>query len=134
MNRLAPLCLVLAVLAGAGDAAAQAHVNTRVAYAQVLRVEPVYETRTVQAVPPECLRPDAGKSPTARSARCEPHAVQARRVVAYDVEYSYRGETYMSRLRQDPGSRLRVRVTVVPDEDDGEADGASDEVAPPETR
>jgi uncharacterized protein YcfJ len=39
-----------------------------------------------------------------------------RRVVGYDVEYLYKGETYMSRLPADPGNRLRVRVSVVPDD------------------
>jgi uncharacterized protein YcfJ len=39
-----------------------------------------------------------------------------RRLVGYDVEYQYKGETYMSRLPSDPGNRLRVRVTVVPDD------------------
>ena len=38
-----------------------------------------------------------------------------RRLVGYDVEYQYKGERFMSRLDQDPGNRLRVRVSVVPD-------------------
>jgi uncharacterized protein YcfJ len=38
----------------------------------------------------------------------------ARRVVAYDVEYRYRGGVYTSRLSGDPGDRLRVRVSVEP--------------------
>jgi uncharacterized protein YcfJ len=38
-----------------------------------------------------------------------------RRLIGYDVEYQYKGEKYMSRLDQDPGNRLRVRVAVVPD-------------------
>ena len=33
-------------------------------------------------------------------------------IVAYDVEYRYRGEIYMARLAYDPGDRLRVRVSV----------------------
>jgi uncharacterized protein YcfJ len=127
MNRLAPLCLALAAFAGAGAAAAEATANTSVGYAQVLRVEPVYELRTVQAVYPECLRPDHAPAPPGRD--CKPHAVAVRRIVAYDVEYSYKGETYMSRLKQGPGSRLRVRVTVVPDDE-----GAPPSVAPPDTR
>lgn len=48
------------------------------------------------------------------------HAVEVeqveRRLVGYDVEYQYKGETYMSRLPADPGNRVRVRVTVVPDD------------------
>jgi uncharacterized protein YcfJ len=39
-----------------------------------------------------------------------------RRIVGYDVEYIYKGATYMSRLPADPGNRLRVRVSVVPDD------------------
>ena len=127
MNRLVPLCLALAAFAGAGAAAAEATANTSYGYAQVLRVEPVYELRTVLAVDPVCLRPDHAPPPPGQD--CKPHAVAVRRIVAYDVEYSYKGETYMSRLKQDPGSRLRVRLTVVPDDD-----GEPSSVAPPETR
>jgi uncharacterized protein YcfJ len=39
---------------------------------------------------------------------------EERRVNGYDVEYRYRGETYMSRLNYDPGERIRVRVSVTP--------------------
>ena len=39
-----------------------------------------------------------------------------RRVIGYDVEYQYKGDTYMSRVDYDPGSRLRIRVSVSPDE------------------
>lgn len=35
-------------------------------------------------------------------------------IVAYDVEYRYRGDVYMSRLPYDPGERLRVRMTIGP--------------------
>ena len=38
------------------------------------------------------------------------------RVIGYDVEYQYKGDTYMSRVDYDPGSRLRIRVSVSPDE------------------
>ena len=38
------------------------------------------------------------------------------RVVGYDVEYMYKGEKYMSRLPYDPGNRLRIRVSVTPDD------------------
>jgi uncharacterized protein YcfJ len=41
---------------------------------------------------------------------------QEPRIVGYDVEYTYKGENYMSRLPFDPGNRLRVRVSVTPDE------------------
>ena len=51
-------------------------------------------------------------------ARCRTVEVERteRRTVAYDVEYQYKGETFMSRLARDPGSRLRIRVAVSPDE------------------
>lgn len=39
-----------------------------------------------------------------------------RRVAGFDVEYSYRGQVYMSRLPYDPGERLRIRVSVTPAE------------------
>ena len=39
-----------------------------------------------------------------------------RQVVGYDVEYMYQGEKYMSRLPYDPGNRLRIRVSVMPDD------------------
>jgi uncharacterized protein YcfJ len=41
---------------------------------------------------------------------------EERRLVGYDVEYSYKGETYMSRVAADPGNRLRIRVSVTPAE------------------
>ena len=41
---------------------------------------------------------------------------EERRVIGYDVEYQYRGDKYMSRLEQDPGSRLRIRIAVTPDD------------------
>jgi uncharacterized protein YcfJ len=39
-----------------------------------------------------------------------------RRIAGYDVEYQFQGQTYMSRLPVDPGNRLRVRVSVTPDD------------------
>jgi uncharacterized protein YcfJ len=41
---------------------------------------------------------------------------EERRIAGYDVEYTYKGESYRSRLAYDPGNRLRVRVSVTPDE------------------
>ena len=37
-----------------------------------------------------------------------------RRPIAYDVDYVYKGMKYRSRLPDDPGNRLRVRVSVMP--------------------
>jgi len=51
--------------------------------------------------------------------RCRPSTGGSsgpRHVVAYDVEYRYRGEVFTSRLAYDPGDRMRVRVSVTPAE------------------
>lgn len=37
-----------------------------------------------------------------------------RRPIAYDVDYVYRGTKYRSRLPEDPGNRLRIRVSITP--------------------
>jgi uncharacterized protein YcfJ len=109
---------------------AQAVANTRIDYAPVLRVEPVYEVRAVQAVDPECLRPNRPRASIGTAVgACKPRTTQVRTLVAYDVEYRYKGDTYMSRMKSDPGSRVRVRVSVTPVDD---ARPAS--VAPSETR
>ena len=42
--------------------------------------------------------------------------VETRRAAGYDVEYNYKGEIYVTRMSYNPGNRLRVRVTVVPDD------------------
>ena len=47
------------------------------------------------------------------------YAQAERRIAGYDVEYSYKGEKYMSRLPYDPGNHLRVRVSVTPDDSSG---------------
>lgn len=41
---------------------------------------------------------------------------EQRQLVGFDVEYQYKGEKFMSRLSYDPGNRLRVRVSVTPDD------------------
>jgi len=96
--------------------------NVRVEYAQVLRVEPVYQTLRAQAVEQRCDHPaeSSGVSQTAR--QCRPTRVerQFRRPVGYDVDYIHRGVKYRSRLPIDPGKRLRVRITVTPDIPPGE--------------
>jgi uncharacterized protein YcfJ len=113
-----PLLLAAAVAARAEDGQA----NIRVEYAQVLRVEPVYQTLRAQAVEQRCENPAeaAGVAPTNRN--CRPVRVERefRRPVAYDVDYIHRGVKYRSRLPVDPGKRLRVRITVTPDIPPGE--------------
>jgi uncharacterized protein YcfJ len=59
---------------------------------------------------------DAPKYTTQRHCRQVGGAGNQRRVIAYDVEYRYRGDVYSSRLTYDPGDRMRVRVSVTPAE------------------
>ena len=42
---------------------------------------------------------------------------QFQRPIAWDVDYVYKGTKYRSRLAEDPGNRVRVRVAVTPWED-----------------
>ncbi|MBX2836409.1 MAG: glycine zipper 2TM domain-containing protein [Gammaproteobacteria bacterium] len=37
-----------------------------------------------------------------------------KRIVAYDVTYDYRGRTYSTRMKSDPGSQIRLKVNVEP--------------------
>lgn len=139
--------------------------NLSYGYAQVMRVEPVYEAYASSSAP-RCVerrrsgsttggtvlgaivggalgnqvgKGDGRKAATVAGAvaggaigheiaehngstsyDCADGYVQEdRRIVGYDVEYSYKGENYMSRLPYDPGDRLRVRVSVTPDDSGG---------------
>ncbi|CBA16386.1 hypothetical protein XACN24_09190 [Xanthomonas albilineans] len=130
--------------------------NVRLEYAQVLNVEPVYQTlratRTEQRcdpapameAAPELPKPvqddsrigrmmDSVKDifsrrheelPVAPAPAAAPSSGrncttvtvgrEFRRPIAYDVDYVYKGTKYRSRLPEDPGNRLRIRVSVVP--------------------
>ena len=116
--------------------------NVRYDYAQVLRVEPVYQTLTASGMEQQCdgqaaaaTPPAKGLSrivgkvrdalsthdraappPSADTANCRMVRVQRefRRPIAFDVDYMYKGMKYRSRLSEDPGNRLRVRVSVTP--------------------
>lgn len=114
--------------------------NVRMDYAQVLRVEPVYQTlhatRAEQQCDPPADPPAQGKgfsrivgavrnalskdattpTPQQDGGNCRMVQVQRefRRPIAYDVDYLYKGMKYRSRLPEDPGNRLRVRVSVTP--------------------
>lgn len=116
--------------------------NVRFAYAQVLQVTPVYQTLTATAVEDQCV-PDsgveAGDDEPSRLQRVvgrvrdalggpdEGHDVELeedcravpvereyRRPIAYDVDYVYKGLKFRSRLPDDPGNRLRIRIGVTP--------------------
>lgn len=43
---------------------------------------------------------------------------EQRQLIGFDVEYQFKGEKFMSRLPYDPGNKLRVRVSVTPDDGD----------------
>ena len=58
-----------------------------------------------EAVPPAALEPQCRIVPVQR---------EFRRPIAYDVDYLYKGMKYRSRLLEDPGNRLRIRVSVMP--------------------
>lgn len=49
-----------------------------------------------------------------RDCRIVPVGREFRRPIAYDVDYVYRGTKYRSRLPEDPGNRLKVRVSITP--------------------
>lgn len=139
-------CLVATLALAAMPVLAQDTVvpkrNVRTGYAQVLRVEPVYQTLTATRmeqrcngvpVPPadkprglsrimgavkEALGGDEAKPAPqpAEGKDCELVPVERKfqRPIAYDVDYVYRGMKYRSRLPYDPGNRLRVQFSLQP--------------------
>ncbi len=108
--------------------------NVRFTWAQVLRVTPVYQTLTATRVEQRCdptpraensdsrlarvvgaVKDALGKEVEAtEKCRAVPIEREFRRPIAYDVDYTYRGAKYRSRLPEDPGNRVRIRVSVAP--------------------
>ena len=110
--------------------------NVRMDVAQVMRVQPIYQTLRATRMEEQCPQqqtpaPESEKRITrivgafrgltrrpreTAASRCRMVAVQRefRRPIAYDVDYVYRGMKYRSRLPYDPGNRLKVRVSVMP--------------------
>lgn len=109
--------------------------NVRMDVAQVMRVQPVYQTLRATRMEPRCPGAETAedekglsriygavkgalsrKPKAATGEECEmvPVEREFRRPIAYDVDYVYRGMKYRSRLPYDPGTRLRVRVSVMP--------------------
>lgn len=132
-------CLAIAsLLAAAPVVAQQVRVlpveNVRVGYAQVLHVEPVYQTLRATAIEQDCTPPkppgtltrmaQAVKGAITRDSHkaadkqqdCHPASVQKtyRTPIAYDVDYIYKGMKFRSRLASDPGNMLRVRISITP--------------------
>lgn len=117
--------------------------NVRFAYAQVLQVTPVYQTLSATAVEERCeplvadgdADPDGGSrlqrvvgrvrdalggqdeaaaAGAGEDCRMVPVEREFRRPIAYDVDYDYKGLKFRSRLPDDPGNRLRIRIGVTP--------------------
>ena len=115
--------------------------NVRIDYAQVLRVEPVFQTLTATRMeqycdgklvpaktpPPKGISRLVGKfkdaigssdkegpAPDDGDCKMVPTQREFRRPIAFDVDYIYKGMKYRSRLPEDPGNRLRVRISVTP--------------------
>ena len=109
--------------------------NTRMDFAQVMRVQPIYQVLRATRMEPRCpddahaqeekglskivgaVKGAMSKKPDpAPQSNCEmvPVVREFRRPIAYDVDYVYRGTKYRSRLPYDPGNRLRVKVSVTP--------------------
>jgi uncharacterized protein YcfJ len=127
---------VLVLLAFATAAVAQTSViqreNVRYEYAKVLRVTPVYQTLTATKTEVRCDAPSAEEESrirrvvgavrgafrrqeeSRRTCRSVPVEREFRRPIAYDVDYTYRGAKYRSRLAEDPGHLLRIRISVMP--------------------
>ncbi|MGY0504154.1 hypothetical protein [Luteimonas sp. e5] len=80
--------------------------HVRYDYAQVLSVEPVYQILTSQTTVRRCDERGECREVT------EPR--ETRRPIAYDVMYTHNGVRYRSRLAQDPGRRLRIRIGITP--------------------
>lgn len=115
--------------------------NVSIEYAQVLRVQPVYETLRVTRMQEHCTEvpvdePEEGQdrsavsrlvgsvrrvfgkddaeATTVKQCTSVPVRQELRRPVAYDVDYVYKGTKYRSRMTEDPGNRLRIKVSVTP--------------------
>jgi len=115
--------------------------NVRTGYAQVLRVEPVYQTLTAtrmeqrcdgKVVPPQdsprglsrivgavkdalgAEKEKPAPPPAGGDCTLVPVERKFQRPIAYDVDYVYRGMKYRSRLPYDPGNRLRVQFSLQP--------------------
>lgn len=133
-HRSAAFCVLLALCGGAAQAQSNTVLqteNVRYDYAQVLRVTPVYQTLTATRVEQRCepaksdtrigrvvgaVKGALGRDEPGDHGDCRPVPVEREfhRPIAYDVDYVYKGARYRSRLPEDPGNRLRIRIGVTP--------------------
>jgi uncharacterized protein YcfJ len=132
------LCLLIAGLLAAPlthaqDAARELVVpqeNVRYDYAQVLEVNPIYQVLRTTRMERRCPGDEDPQGKLSRvvgavkgaltqkkddaDCRMVPVTRDSRRPIAFDVDYVYRGSKFRTRLAQDPGNRLRVRVSITP--------------------
>lgn len=143
-HAIATACLALGTLfsmpgASAQDAAPEVVIpqeNVRYDYAQVLAVDPVFQVlrtsrqeRVCEPAPQPAwkglarvvgsVRGSIGlgaNEDTEAEPDCKlvPVTRDFRRPIAYDVDYTYRGSKFRTRMARDPGNRLRVRVSITP--------------------
>lgn len=86
--------------------------------------EPGLFSRVVDSVKDVFTRdepPPPAPTPPKQNCRLVQVDRQFQRPIAYDVDYVYKGTKYRSRLAEDPGNRLRVRVAVTPWEEQAPA-------------
>ena len=111
--------------------------NVRFDYAQVLAVNPVFQTLRATRMERVCdvKQPSANglsrvvsvvkdrlagtttkeeREAGLDNCRMGPVVREYRRPIAYDVDYIYKGSKFRTRLAEDPGNRLRVRVSITP--------------------
>ena len=73
------------------------------------------EDGSTEDMAPVVEAPAANNGPLlTRECRIIPVGREFRRPIAYDVDYVYKGTKYRSRLPEDPGNRLKIRVSITP--------------------
>lgn len=73
------------------------------------------EDGSTEDMEPMVEAPAANNGPLlTRDCRIIPVGREFRRPIAYDVDYVYKGTKYRSRLPDDPGNRLKIRVSITP--------------------
>jgi uncharacterized protein YcfJ len=73
------------------------------------------EDGSVEEMAPVVEAPASNNGPLlTRDCRIIPVGREFRRPIAYDVDYVYKGTKYRSRLPEDPGNRLKIRVSITP--------------------
>ena len=68
-----------------------------------------------RAVPARGAAPRRG-APAASALGTREHAIARVLRDGYDVTYDYRGHSYTTVMNRDPGNRVRLRVSVEPDQ------------------